>query len=412
VWQQLPILIFLKNDFVMTGIQIKYAELFSLSIQQLFYENKVCKKYTTTPEPDILLVPTDKCLSILKSLDLVYRNTSRNGGCIVLARVSQKNTAGNDVLRFKPDSSESLGFLMVTRNPDIVNFNDLPVQPATDRVYYFNNSIADAGALRNDLHLSLSAAGVDGLNDSIKLSNANYRFHHTAVVAAGTAKLIRVASGDSLMPVSVVNQGGQSDLTFNLSAMTAGKCRLIINNIVVDEFFYPGSTTGGSLFGVVEISLSAALAANYRVVEADGSLTPDRPLYIIELINRQTFWRYRVHLQPNSPLYLEMASLNAADKTDFLNRLNILSNDTGITFTKTSFSDAGFEFLSDNAVALHEKYFSVTDPAHPPLNLTLKKYIGNAPKEAAVKSNLPYPPPGNLDTSVPPKIYSDIFLTI
>jgi hypothetical protein len=396
----------------MSGIAIKYAELFRLSIKQLFYANKICKKYTTTPELDITLVPTDSSVSIMKSLDLVYRNTDTNGGCLLLARVSQKNGAGNDVLRFIPNPAETLSFLMIANNHNIVNFNDLPVRPAADHLYYFNNSVTDGAAVRNDLHLSLIAAGVNGVNDTIKTSSANYRFHNAAPVAAGTAKIIRFASGDILQPVSVINQGGQSDLSFNLSPLLAGRCQLLISNVVTDEFFYPGNTSGQFLFGVVEISLAATVAANYRVIEADNSLTPVRPLYTIEFINRQTFWRYSIHLQNNSPLFLEMAALSAADKTTFLNELNIVSNDTGITFTKTSSSDTAFEFVSDNAVALLEKYISVSDPAHATLSLSLKKYIGNAVKEAAVKTNLPYPPPGNINASVLPKIYSDIFLTI
>jgi type IV secretory pathway TrbF-like protein len=107
-----------------------------------------------------------------------------------------------------------------------------------------------------------------------------------------------------------------------------------------------------------------------------------------------------------------MATLSAADKTTFLSELNIVSNDTGITFSKTGSTDTAFEFVSDTAVALHEKYLSASDPAHATLSLTLKKYIGNAVKEADVKANLPYPPPGNINASVLPKIYSDIFLTI
>ena len=154
------------------------------------------------------------------------------------------------------------------------------------------------------------------------------------------------------------------------------------------------------------------MAANYRVIEADNSLIAARPFYTIEFINRQTFWRYSIHLQNNSPLFLEMAALSAADKAIFLNELNIVTNDTGITFTKTSSTDTAFEFVSDNAVALHEKYNSASDPSHAILGLSLKKYIGNAAKEAVVKINLPYPAPGNLNASVLPKIYSDIFLTI
>jgi hypothetical protein len=396
----------------MNGIVIKYAELFRLSIEQLFYANKICKKYTTTPEPDITLVPTDSAVALMKSLDLVYRNTGTNGGCLLLARVSQKNGVGNDVLRFIPNPAETLCFLMIANNPDVINFNDLPFQPAADHLYYFNNNLADGAALRNDLHLSLVAAGVNGANDTIKTSGANYRFHNTAIVTSGTAKIIRVASGDIVQPVSVVNRVAQSDLSFNLSALPAGRCQLLINNVVKDEFFYAGNTSGGFLFGIVEISLSVTVAANYRVIEGDNSLTTIRPLFTIEFINRQTFWRYSIHIQNNSPLFLEMAALSAADKTTFLSELNIVSNDTGITFSKTSSSDTSFEFVSDNAVALHEKYISASDPAHTTLSITLKKYIGNAAKEAAVKTNLPYPLPTNINASVLPKIYSDIFLTI
>lgn len=396
----------------MRGVVIKYAELFRLSIEQLFYANKICRKYTTTPEPDITLVPTDNSVAVMNRLDLVYRNTGSNGGCILLARVSQKNGAGNDVLRFTPNPAEPLSFLMIANNPDIVNFNELPVQPTADHLYYFNNSVADAAAVRNDLHLSLVAAGVNGATDTIKTSGANYRFHNAAIVAPGTAKVLRVATGDVLQPVAVLNQAGQCDLSFNLSSLQAGRCQLLISNVVKDEFFYPGNAGGGFLFGIIEISLAATVAANYRVIEADNSLIPASPLYTIEFINRQTFWRYSIRLQNNSPLFLEMAALSAADKTTFLNELNIVSNDTGVSFTKTIASDNDFEFVSVNAVALHEKYISASDPAHATLSLTLKKYIGNAAKEAAVKTNLPYPLPGNIDASVLPKIYSDIFLTI
>ena len=396
----------------MSGIAIKYAELFRISIKQLFYANKICNKYTTTPEVDITLAPTDNCMAIMKGLDLVYRNTASNGGSLLVARVSQKNVAGNDVLRFIPNPAETLSFLMIANNPDIVNFNDLPVRPPAGHLYYFNNSVTDAAAVRNNLHLSLAAAGVNGANDTIKTSGPHYRFHNAAIVAAGTAKILRVASGDILQPISVINQAGQSDLSFNLSPLLAGRCQLFINNVVVDEFFYPGNSGGGFLFGIVEILLAATVAANYRVIETDNSLTPARPLYIIEFINRQTFWRYSINLQNNSPLFLEMAALSAADKTTFLNELNIVSNDSGVTFTKTSSSDTAFEFVSVNVVALHEKYISASDPAHATLSLTLKKYIGNVAKEAAIKTNLPYPLPGNINASVLPKIYSDIFLTI
>ena len=40
----------------MDGLQVKYSELLSLAVTQLFYENNVCAKYSTTPVPDIEFV--------------------------------------------------------------------------------------------------------------------------------------------------------------------------------------------------------------------------------------------------------------------------------------------------------------------------------------------------------------------
>ena len=118
----------------------------------------------------------------------------------------------------------------------------------------------------------------------------------------------------------------------------------------------------------------------------DRSLTSDRPLYLISFINRETFWRYTIRLQNTSPLYLEMAALSPADKTDFINKLNIVSNDTTVTFSRITATDNEFVFVSDNELFLHEKYFSSTSLTHDPLTLTLKKYISDASREAAVKT--------------------------
>lgn len=393
-------------------MQIKYAELLRLSVEQLFYQNKICRQYKTGPDLDILIVVTETCLNVMRRMDLVFRNTDTNGGLIILSRVSDKNAAGNDLLRFPARKEYALSFLMILKNPYVINFNDLPAQPANDRIYYFSNEINDAAAPRNNLHLTKDASGVNGVNDSIKKSSENYRFHHTAVVAPDTAKVKHILTGEVIAPKSLVSQGGQSHLIFDLSALPSGKCQLLINNIPADEFYYLGKISGQLVFGVIELLLSQTLAANYRIIEPDRSLTPLRPLYMIRFINRQILWRYTIHLQTNSPLYLEMSDLTPAEKTDFLNRLNIVSNDTTITFNKITSTDTEFVFVSTNALSFEEKYFSSTSVTHDVLNLTLKKYIGDAVKEAAVKTNLPYPPTSSIDASTLPQIYSDIFLIL
>lgn len=396
----------------MNGIQIKYAELLRLSIKQLFYQNKFYKQNRTQPELDILIVPTTDCLAVMGRMNMVFKNTDASSGFVVLARVSGTNGAGNDLLKFLPAKQDNLSFLMLLKNPDVINFNDLPVKFSLSSIYYFNNEVNDLLATRDNLHISKDTAGVNGANDFINTSNENYRFHHVAPVLPGTAKVKHILTGQPIEPTQIINQAGQSDLTFNLSTFPMGRCELLINNLPTDEFYYLEKYSGQTVFGIIEISLAQTLPSNYRVIEPDRSLVAQKPSYSITFINRPTRWRYTIHLQNTSPLYLEMAALSAADKIDFISKLNIVSNDTTISFSRTNATDNEFVFVSDNALLLQEKYVSSTSLTHDPLNLTLKKYITDATKEAAVKNNLPFPLTGSIDASTSPQIYSDIFLTL
>src|SRR4030095_16374671 len=392
---------------------ILYKELFSFSLEQLFYENNLCKKYLSEPRLDIEYIPTSECIDTMTRLDMVFRKNDFKAGFTVLARTLGKNMGGDHILRFSPRNNEKLSFLLGLNNPEIINFNNFPVKFASNDFFYFSNQVVDLAALRNNLHITINSAGVVGNNDITKKTLQTYRFHHTAEIVPGAAIIKHLLDGIEVEPKSIINKAGESDLVFDLLDLPPGKWQLLISGIQKDEFYYPGSAIPGNpIIVVIEISLSKALNSNYRAVEADFSLTAQRPFYKVKFINRETLWRYTITLQPNSPLSLEMASLNPPDKTDFKNRLNIVTNDSNITFTQTAASDTGFTFLSDNAVALKEKYFSSTISPPKNLSLTLKKYIGIPAKEASVKTDLPFPPNSIIDTINFPLVYSDVYLII
>ncbi len=394
----------------MEQASFKYAELFSVSVRQPYYANGICKRYQVEPVVDVELLPTAECQALMKRLDFVFRSDDRQAGFIVFARV-KGNTAGDDLLRFPPQAGEALTFWMKLRNPDLLNFDDLSTENNVESIYYFTNQQSDALALRSDLHLSGASSGVSATVDSVSASLSVYRFHHSAEVAKETAKVRHIPSGMEVSADSIVNQSGESDLLFLLSSLPPGKCQLIIAGIVKDEFYYLANPSFRP-FGVIELSLAASLDANYRIVESDRSLASSRPAYSILFRNRKTFWRYTIHLQQNSALSFEMAALSPSDKTDFLGKLNIMTNDSSITFTLASVGDSELVFVSDTALSLQEKYFSSTSMTHDPLALSLKKYIGVMAKEAVVRSDLPYVQTSLIDATSLPAIYSDIFLTL
>ncbi len=395
----------------MSGLEVKYAELFSLSVEQPFYQNNICYRYTVEPDLDFTIVPSPECAEVMQRLDLIFRPMDRNGGFTIFGRTLGKNGLGNDLIRFPAKGDDKLTFLVGLQNPEVLANNDLPVQLTKDVMYYFSNNITDAASPRDDLHLTQDEAGVKWPDDSIKMVSDTYRYKYAAEVVAGTVKVKHLLSGAFVTPKFVINDAGKSDLLFDLFSVPSGKCQLLINNVVIEEFYYLGKTNGQPVFAVIELILSSTTASNYRMIEPDGSLTPQRPYYKIVFINRKTIWRYSFQLQTNSPLYLEIAALTPVQKADFLNTINIVSNDTSIVFHQSLATDTAFEFVSSTALALHEKPVS-SSVSNNPLSLKLKKYIGDVAKEAAVKNDLPYPSSGTLNATGFPTIYSDIFLTL
>lgn len=388
---------------------IKYSELFTVSVEQPFYVNRVCGNYTLEPRLDFSIIPTPECEAIMTRFDFLFKRTDNQGGIIVLSRT--KGLSGiNELLQFKPGKGKVLTFLLFLQNFSLINFNEIP-SLHNEQIYYFSNQNITPAALRDHLPITKDSEGVK-VQDVIKKTAAMYNFQKPSPMTPGTVKVKHLLSGKELPPKTFITEGGKTTVMFDLSSLFPGKCQMLESGITLEEFYYAGNFHLNSrVFGVIDISLDATLPANYRVIESDGSLTPQRPAYKIRMINRETLWRYSLHLEHNSPLYLEIESLNPADKTDFINRLNVVTNDPSITFNNTMIDDTRFEFLADNPIHLQEKYFSSTGSGTDTLQLSLKKYIGDV-KEEPVRSSLPYPSTGTVDSTNAPLIYSDILITL
>ncbi|MGB5818620.1 MAG: hypothetical protein WBG90_03985 [Saonia sp.] len=395
----------------MGSLKVAFSELFSVSLKQPFYENGISEKYTVTPVLDYKIVPTKHCQTVLNRLEMIMKIDADKGGFTVWCRTNGSNGA-NELLYFKPRSGDLLTFVVTLSNPYFLNYNDLPPEPPTDRVYYFNNLVPDPVAPKDDLHLSFNIAGVSDTDTLKKIANG-YDYLHLSNVAPGTAKLVHIASGYEMLPSSHINQGGQAHLSFDLTDFPNGKCELLIGGVSIETAYNMDEMGDTPVFAIVECSLDELVLPNYRIIENDGSITPQRPRYTLLFNNRPTLWRYQVLLEENSPLYKELSSLSAADKADFLNRINVISNDTGVVFVPTIISDKHFEFVSNTPKLLQEKYVSSSSIPGNPLTLALKKYVNHPtiPTED-IKVNLPYPPAHQLDATSDPVIYSDVYLNL
>ncbi|MFL5740118.1 MAG: hypothetical protein ACJ75B_07865 [Flavisolibacter sp.] len=382
-----------------------YEELLSVVVDTEFYQNKTGSVLGAATSNDLVILPSEETMNLIKRKDYLLRANPARAGFSVFTRVEGKNGLGNSILRFPVSKEDKLVFFLLPGNPLLYNFSDLPANLSFDYAYYLQNDIDDVGATRNNLHLSLDPWGIMQ-QDSIKKTFSNYIYHHPAPVLANTARVKHLLSARTVNPVSIFIQSGETDLAFDLSGFPLGACQLLINNVLTEQFYYCGTDVLSSLFAILELKLDASLKQNYRIVQADRSITPAKPLFVVRLMNRPTRWRYTIQLDPGSPLYQEITALPEPQKTNFINDINIVTNST-VSFTPILGTENKLVFLSDAPVLLQEKYFNASGKT---LQLTLKKNISGTPKE--VKDYLPYPSTGMIDTSQLPTIYSDIFLTI
>ncbi|QEC77990.1 hypothetical protein [Mucilaginibacter ginsenosidivorax] len=394
----------------MATLTVKYSQLLTLSVMQQFYRNGICAAYTTAPKLDFTILPTDECLAFLKAKNMVFKSTDTTGGFTIMARTLGTNLSGNPLLKSRITNTDKLTFFMLLNNPNAVNFDLLPTQLAAGNIYYFSNQVVDNAALRTNLHLSKNKLGVDGNNDQVKKTDVNYKYSFAGVVTTAQAVVKHLLTGLTVNAASVIVQGTNSILTFNLSALPSGRCQLLISNVLIDTFYFLGTMASQPVFGVIELNLAATLPANYRIIETDQSLLPTRPNYTVLFKNRPTFWRYNIQLQTTSPIYLEMAKLTPAQKTDYINQLSITCNDASIKFKLASNTDLSFVFVSLAGIPLQEKYVLSSSATGAPLVFTLYKHITTNKTE--VKSNLAYPSTGIINASNPPAIYSDIFISL
>jgi len=321
----------------MNNVKIVYTELCSVSIEQPFYRNKFGRQTVPAPAPDLQIIPMDDCNKLLNRLEMGFKAEEEKGGFIIFGRVSGKNAQQEDLLRFIPGKKDILRFWVRVENPDVLNFDDLPVHIPTDTMLFLSNDqmskVGDA-----ELHLTKNISGItnDILSadyDWVQSSGASYRYHHPVAVAPDTAKIRHISSGAETGPKSLISQAGGFDLTFDLSALPIGMCELRISGTLIAGFYFIGSSSPSGLLGIIELSISDAMDNAYRIVKPGGALPAVRPEYMVKLRNRETQWRYTVKLELNSSISSDIALLDEAARAAFINKLNITTNNSSITFS-------------------------------------------------------------------------------
>lgn len=372
-------------------IQLKYKELLTVDIEHSFYQNKYCAKYKTVPVPDFGIVPTSDSTVLMKRLGMVFRANPEKNGFTVFSQIKDALNADDYLLSVRPTDGSKLVFYLQFKNNNFLNFTDLDVK--NGEILYVNNRVVDGGASRNDLHLMTDNDQVKTNKDLIKSQGSDYVYEHNAMVAMGTVKVRFLDTNQLIDPTFIQKNPVGSSLIFDLKSLPMGRCQLEIGGVFFDRFYYTGNVE--NIFGIIELYFDNLMPNNYRVLDVNllkfNVLKKDRPLYKIKFANRKTLWKYIIDIQKSGVLQRDLSLLpNPAAKDNYVNKLNLIANDVGIIFTKTSGTgaDSRLSFTSNNPIDLKEKFF--TSGGTNDLTMKLRKLIGD-PSEEDLKTQLPLP---------------------
>jgi hypothetical protein len=372
-------------------IQLKYKELLTVDIEHSFYQNKYCAKYKTVPVPDFGIVPTPDTISLMKRLGMVFRANPEKNGFTVFVEIKEALNVDDYLLRVTPPDGSKLTFYLQLKNNNFLNFSDLDLK--NGQILYVNNRVVDAGASRNDLHLMTDNDQVKTNKDLAKSQGSDYVYEHNAMVAMGTVKVRFLDTNQLIDPTFIQKSPTGSTLIFDLQSLSTGRCQLEINGVVFDSFYHTGNLD--NVFGIIELYFDNLMPNNYRMLEDNllkfNVLKKDRPLYKIKFANRKTLWKYVVDIQKSGLLSRDLNLLpNPAARDNYVNKLNLIANDVGLIFTKTSGTgeDSRLSFTSNNPIDLKEKFF--VNGGTNDLTMKLRKLIGD-PSEGDLKTQLPLP---------------------
>lgn len=405
-----------KNKHRNKMIRIKYKELFSLEIEHNFYENKFCAKYKTVPISDFQFVPTSETVALMKRLGMTFRANPQTNGLTVFAEVKENLNVDDYLLRVTPPDGSRLSFVMNLKNNNFLNFTDLDFK--SGEIFYVNNRVIDAGAIRNDLHLMTDNDQVKSTKDVVKGRNSDYMFEHNTMVAMGTVKVKLLDSDKLIDPKFIQKSPTGSTIIFGLQKEPVGNCQLEVGGVVKERFYHTSNLE--NVFGIIEFYFDNMMSANYRILDVNALkfnvLKKDKPLYKVKFANRKSFWKYIVVVQNNGALKRDLnLLLNPADKDNYVNKLKLNCNDAATVFTKTSGlgADAQYVFTSNLLLDLKERFFA--NGSTQDLKMALRKNVGTL-SESDLKTSLPLPniiisPVKDLVTNVV-TVYSEVVVLV
>jgi hypothetical protein len=261
-----------------------YEKLFEIKLSHRYYTSGQCA--------DIRIKPTPPCAQLLKDYGLLCVENAEGLTVRYPAIVGPQD----QLIPLKP-ISETIGFAFIlqSKNPYLLNFSDLPLNPGPSSVYQFDNLAANV----QDGKLLLSADGeAPFVSAQDVIAWRPQRFNYRAGHGGGEAAVeIRDAWDRTLVQETVPVLEGVLNYQVDLRRKLSGVFNLLVDGVPRLAFYADDQLTRRNVFGLVNIYRDDRVPAAYQFTDPGQEHAVVPKTYCLTFNQRMTFWKYYVALK-------------------------------------------------------------------------------------------------------------------
>lgn len=254
-----------------------YFHILTFQFNHMYFNDKLFKSVEITCD--------EETTKLLRNLDLIIKPFS--GGFNLL-------TSNPELLK-TTSTANPIRFYINCKDPEYINYTELPNYKISGNLLYFNNQTI--GAPANNNRLLLHYGEFVGNNDIVAVCQG-----YITMPQYDSTKTYRFsdASGNEIADQSIMQAKPDSDV-FNISHLPQGLIRYGDGSTELGRTYYNPATIWKKPLGILEIFTDSLLSQ----FEKNGTVA-----YAVNFNNRKTTWKYFLV----NPIYQKFNNLSIINK--------------------------------------------------------------------------------------------------
>lgn len=304
-----------------------YSHILTLLFKHRYFNDELFKSIEITNDEG-----TNK---LIKDLDLIIKPFP--GGFNLL-------TSQTELLKTTHNASP-LRFYLNSKDPEYINYTELPNYRLTDKLLYFNNLSINSSTNNNKLHLhSEEFVGEKEITPVCQLYITIPQFDATRKYR------FTDASENDISAQNIVQVKSDSEV-FSISHLPQGLIRYYLDSTELGKVYYNPTPIWKKPLGILEIFTNDLLTQ----FEKSGTVE-----YVINFNNRKTTWKYFL-ISPIYQKFNKLSIINKGKEQVFNGPLKqqVLLNPDALVFESkneiplTEFSEENFQLVDNFDLGTH-----------------------------------------------------------